>query len=60
MRDPDVMSHVVLSVFKVAAAEANIPGAPPTLAPGPSSATSATLSSAAGLLWLCWALTLHR
>ena len=31
-RDPDMMSHVIMSVFKVASAEANVPGPPPTTA----------------------------
>ena len=31
-RDPDMMSHVIMSVFKVASAEANVPG-PPTTSP---------------------------
>ena len=29
-RDPDMMSHVIMSVFKVASAEANVPGPRPT------------------------------
>ena len=36
--DPDMMSHVVMSMFKVASAEANVPPPPPT--PAPSSGNS--------------------
>ena len=32
-RDADMMSHVIMSVFKVASAEANIPWTPPTEPP---------------------------
>ena len=32
-RDADMMSHVIMSVFKVASAEANIPWSPPTSPP---------------------------
>ena len=31
--DPDMMSHVIMSIFKVANAEANVPPPPPTPAP---------------------------
>ena len=40
-RDPDMMSHVIMSVFKVASAEANVPGPRPTTA----SMTSGTSTS---------------
>ena len=41
--DPDMMSHVIMSIFKVASAEANVPPPPPT--PPPSEGFSLTPST---------------
>ena len=49
--DPDMMSHVIMSIFKVASAEANVPPPPPT--PPPSEALQLTPSSA-----LCIVITI--
>merc|ERR1712037_685812 len=49
-RDADMRSHIVLSMFKVAAAEANVPEAPPVAA-APSLSAQAPLILLA-LLWL--------
>ena len=42
-KDPDMMSHVIMSIFKVASAEANVPSPPPT--PPPSQALQLSPSS---------------
>ena len=44
-RDPDMMSHVIMSVFKVASAEANVPGPPPTTASVTSGASKLQLEN---------------
>ena len=44
-RDPDMMSHVIMSVFKVASAEANVPGPPPTTASVTSGASKLQLTN---------------
>ena len=39
-RDPDMMSHVIMSIFKIAAAEANVPTPASVLAQQTSSSSS--------------------
>lgn len=51
-KDADMQSHIVLSMFKVAAAEANVPEAPP-------SDSALSLSSSPVALAFCLALWIH-
>eukprot|EP00092_Neocalanus_flemingeri_P090801 GFUD01115027.1.p1 GENE.GFUD01115027.1~~GFUD01115027.1.p1 ORF type:complete len:168 (+),score=63.14 GFUD01115027.1:490-993(+) len=59
-RDADMRSHVIMSMFKVASAEANVPPPPPTLAPEISSATCTTVTITAVLYPVLWVVTKAR